>query len=61
LRPPPSPAPIARRVLEAFAAARAGGEARLELDGSLIEKPMADKAERLLRRAKELGAIEEGG
>jgi citrate lyase subunit beta / citryl-CoA lyase len=51
----------ARRILAAFAAARAGGEGRIELDGSLIEKPMADRAARLLARAKELGAIEEGG
>jgi citrate lyase subunit beta / citryl-CoA lyase len=51
----------ARRILEAFAGARAGGQSRIELDGSLIEKPLADRAERLLRRAKELGAIEEGG
>lgn len=51
----------ARRILAVFAGARAGGESRVELDGSLIEKPMADRAERLLRRAKELGAIEEGG
>jgi hypothetical protein len=29
--------------------------------GLLIEKPIADRAERLLRCAKELGAIEEGG
>jgi hypothetical protein len=47
-----------RGVLEAFAAARADGEARLELEGSLIE---IDRAERLPRRAKGLGAIEEGG
>ena len=51
----------ARRILGAFAAARAGGEARIELDGSPIEKPLAERAERRLRRAKELGAIEEGG
>jgi citrate lyase subunit beta/citryl-CoA lyase len=51
----------ARRVLHAFAAARAGGDARIELDGSPPEKPIADRTERLLRRAKELGAIEEGG
>jgi len=51
----------ARRILEAFAVARSGGEGRIELGGSLIEKPMADRAERLLRRAKDLGVIEEGG
>jgi citrate lyase subunit beta/citryl-CoA lyase len=51
----------ARRILEAFAAARAGGQARVELDGSMLEKPIVDRAERLLRRAKELGEIEQGG
>ena len=51
----------ARRILGAFAAARAGGKARIELDGLPIEKPLAERAERRLRRAKELGAIEEGG
>ena len=51
----------ARRILEAFAGARAGGESRVALDASPIERPMAGRAERLPRRAKELGAIEEGG
>jgi citrate lyase beta subunit len=37
------------------------GEPRIAFGRSLIEKPMADRAERRLRRAKALGAIEEGG
>ncbi len=44
----------ARRIVAAFEAARARGEARVELDGALVEVPTYSTAKRLLRRAEEL-------
>ena len=40
----------ARRVVDAFETARAGGAGRVELDGSLIELPIYLNAKRLLDR-----------
>ena len=45
----------ARRLVEAFESARAGGQARIELDGSLVEVPAYLNALRLLERGAELG------
>ena len=42
----------ARRIVAAFEAARAGGQARAELDGSLVEVPIYLNAKRLLARAE---------
>ena len=46
----------ARRVAAAFAAARARGEGRAQLDGHLLELPTLRNAEALLARAQALGA-----
>ena len=46
----------ARRVVAAFEAAREQGEARAELDGSLVELPACLNARRLIARAEELAA-----
>ncbi len=43
----------ARRVVAAFDAARMAGQARVELDGSLIEMPIYLNAKRLISRAKQ--------
>jgi citrate lyase subunit beta/citryl-CoA lyase len=40
----------AQRIVEAFEAARARGEARVELDGSLVEMPTYSNAKRLIAR-----------
>ena len=45
----------ARRVVEAFESAQAAGQARVEVDGSLVEVPIYLNARRLLDRAVELG------
>lgn len=45
----------ARRVVEAFEEARAKGEGRVELDGSLVEVPIYSNAKRLLERAARFG------
>jgi citrate lyase subunit beta/citryl-CoA lyase len=50
----------AERIVEAFLAALAQGRSRVEVAGSLIEKPAFDTAQRLLARAKELGEIGRG-
>jgi citrate lyase subunit beta/citryl-CoA lyase len=42
----------ARRIVAAFEAARASGQARVELDGSLVEVPIYATAQRLLARAR---------
>ena len=48
----------ARRIVSAFDAARAAGEARVEVDGSLVEVPTYTTAKRLLERAAEFAALE---
>ena len=45
----------ARRIVDAFEQARASGEGRVEVDGSLVEVPIYLNATRLLARARELG------
>ena len=45
----------ARRVVEAFESAQASGEARVEVNGSLVEVPIYLNARRLLERAARLG------
>ena len=46
----------ARRVISAFETARAHGEARAEVDGSLVEVPAYTTAKRLVERADELAS-----
>ncbi len=55
----PSPAEVAeaRRIVDAFDAAQASGQGRVELDGNLIEVPTFTNAQRLLQRADELAAF----
>lgn len=50
----------ARRLVAAFEAARARGEGRVELDGSLVEVPAYQTALRLIARADELTAARRG-
>ncbi len=45
----------ARRIVTAFEAAREAGEARVEVDGAMIEVPIYMNARRLLERATALG------
>ena len=53
----PSPDEIARAeaIVAAFELARARGEPRVEVEGSLVEVPTWLNAKRLLERARELG------
>jgi citrate lyase subunit beta/citryl-CoA lyase len=50
----------ARRLIAAFETARERGEARAELDGSLVEVPAWRNAQRLLSRAAELAQARPG-
>lgn len=47
----------ARRLVDAFDAAQARGEARVELDGALVEVPSYQNARRLLARAAAFAAL----
>ncbi len=47
----------ARRLVEAFESAQATGQARVDVDGSLVEVPIYLNARRLLARAAELGVV----
>ena len=47
----------ARRLVEAFESAQAAGQARVEVDGSLVEVPIYLNARRLLERAAQLGIV----
>jgi len=51
----------AARLVAAFEAARAAGQARVELDGALIEWPAYNNAKRRLARGEALRAFERGG
>jgi citrate lyase subunit beta / citryl-CoA lyase len=51
----------ARDIVAAFESARAKGEARVELDGSLVELPTYGNAQRLLARGEALRQFERGG
>lgn len=53
----PSPEEVARagRVAEAYRAALAGGSGVAQLDGKLIEKPVAMRAQKILEAARALG------
>ena len=44
----------ARRIVDQFEAARARGEARIEVDGAMVEVPIYANAVRLLERAEAL-------
>jgi citrate lyase subunit beta/citryl-CoA lyase len=48
----------AHRIVSAFEAARAAGQARVELDGALVELPTYHNARRLLARGKAMQAFE---
>ncbi len=47
----------AKVIVEAFEAARARGEARVEVDGSLVEVPIYANAKRVLARADRLSTV----
>ncbi|MGZ5873354.1 MAG: HpcH/HpaI aldolase/citrate lyase family protein [Bradyrhizobium sp.] len=49
----------ARNIVMAFEAARAAGEARVEVDGSLVEVPIYHTAKRLLARGETLRQFEQ--
>jgi citrate lyase subunit beta / citryl-CoA lyase len=51
----------ASRLVTAFEAARAAGQARVELDGALVEWPAYNNAKRLLARGQALREFERGG
>lgn len=55
LTPSEAQVAAARRLVEAFECAQAGGEGRVEVVGSLVEVPTYLNARRLLARAAELG------
>ncbi len=57
LTPDPGEVARARRLVEAFDAARAAGRDRIELDGALVELPTYLTAKRLISRAEELTAF----
>lgn len=57
LTPAASDIAAARALVEAFEAARARGEARVEIDGSLVEVPTYLNAKRLLERAAGFGLM----
>ena len=48
----------ARRIVDAFEAARTRGEGRVEVDGSLVEAPIYRTAKRIYQRAAAFGASE---
>jgi citrate lyase subunit beta/citryl-CoA lyase len=48
----------AQRIVAAFEAARARGESRVAVDGSMVELPIYDNMRRLLARAAELATAE---
>jgi citrate lyase subunit beta / citryl-CoA lyase len=51
----------ARDIVTAFEAARAAGQARVEVDGSLVEVPTYFTAKRLLARGEAMREFERGG
>ena len=60
LTPDPADLRKAQRIVEAFDAARAHGQDRVDLDGILVEVPSYLNARRLLERAAELAAFGAG-
>jgi citrate lyase subunit beta/citryl-CoA lyase len=50
----------AREIVAAFEVARAQGQARVEIDGSLVEVPTYANAKRLLARGEALRQFETG-
>ena len=60
LTPDPAEMRRAQRIVEAFDAARARGQDRVDLDGILVEVPSYLNARRLLERAAELAAFGAG-
>jgi citrate lyase subunit beta/citryl-CoA lyase len=51
----------ARRVAEAFANAVAEGKGACSLDGKMIDVPIAEKAQKIIRKAKLMGMMPIGG
>ena len=49
----------ARRIVDAFEAARTRGEGRVEVDGSLVEAPIYRTAKRIYQRAAAFAAAEQ--
>jgi citrate lyase subunit beta/citryl-CoA lyase len=50
----------AREIVTAFELARAAGQARVEVDGSLVELPTYNNAKRLLARVEGMRQFERG-
>ena len=61
LTPSDAEASRAQKIVAAFDAARAKGEARVELDGALIEVPAYANAKRLIARGEALRQFERAG
>ena len=60
LSPNPDELRRARKIVGAFEAARAAGQARVEVDGSLVEVPTYHTAKRLLARGEAMQRFERG-
>ena len=54
--PPDAEITRARRIVEAFAEAEAGGLASIQVDGRFVDYPIVQKAERILAIAAKIGA-----
>jgi citrate lyase subunit beta/citryl-CoA lyase len=55
--PGPDEIEYARRVVEAFARAVEEGKGACSLDGKMIDIPIAEKAQKVIRRAEAIGAL----
>jgi citrate lyase subunit beta/citryl-CoA lyase len=54
--PPAAEVARARRIVEAFAEAEAGGLASIQVDGRFVDYPIVQKAERILAIAAKIAA-----
>jgi citrate lyase subunit beta/citryl-CoA lyase len=54
--PPEAEITRAKRIVEAFAAAEAGGLASIQVDGRFVDYPIVQKAERILAIAARIAA-----
>ena len=46
----------ARKIVEAFAAAEAGGSASIQVDGQFVDYPIVEKAKRTLEMARQISS-----
>jgi len=56
--PAPDEIEYARRVVEAFAQAVKEGKGACSLDGKMIDVPIAEKAQKVIRKAEAIGALQ---